>query len=71
VLALLKAAEVVRKVKRTARRWGRTRLVVSQTVRRRRGAGGVALMLLTIAIVAAYLALAALLLTPANPMRRR
>ncbi|WP_155988948.1 hypothetical protein [Nocardiopsis sp. CNT312] len=36
VLALLKVAELVRKVKRTARRWGRTRLVFSQTSRRRR-----------------------------------
>lgn len=36
-LALLKATEVVHKVRRTVRRWGRTRLTVTNTTRRVRG----------------------------------
>ncbi|MFE6387654.1 hypothetical protein [Nocardiopsis dassonvillei] len=34
--ALLKITEVVRKVRRIFRRWGRTRLILAQTTRRRR-----------------------------------
>lgn len=37
-IALIKLLEIARKVRRTVRRWGRTRLTVTQAARRRKGA---------------------------------